>query len=61
MTVYLVYGTTESGDDWNVIFANPPTDEDIQKYIDGNAWLHEEDEAGCITGWKVEPQSVQAN
>lgn len=60
-TVWLVYGTTESGDDWQMIFKNKPTEERILSEINSDDWLREEYEAECIQGWRVEEESVIDN
>ena len=61
MTVWLVYGRTESGDDWSLIFKNQPTKEDILDGISNDNWLREEDEAGCIQGWDISENKVIEN
>lgn len=53
MVIWLVYGTTESGDDWQLGFRNEPTDDQIHLAIENDDWLREEYEAECIQGWHV--------
>ena len=58
LRVWVVNGTTESGDDWMVVFEKRPTDEDIELYIKSSDWLREEWEAECIQGWSVSEEEV---
>lgn len=50
---YIVNGLTESGDDWYLLFSNPPSQADILLAIEDDPWLFEEYEAGCIQGWTL--------
>jgi hypothetical protein len=56
--VWLVSGTTESGDDWFLVFKNEPTTFDIERQIRSDNWLREEYEADCIQGWNVTLERV---
>lgn len=58
MRVYVVAGTTESGDEWSMVFGHSPTAEEIIEAIDRDPWLSEEREAGCIQGWIVDEHEV---
>lgn len=61
MKVWIVYGMTESGDDWNMIFKNEPTRDQILLEIESDEWLSEEYEAECIQGWKTVEERVIEN
>lgn len=58
MNVYVVYGMTESGDDWMLVFNERPTEARILLEIDDDAWLSGEYEAGCIQGWNISEEIV---
>lgn len=57
--VWVVYGTTESGDDWRFVFASNPSKDDILSAIKGDDWLREEWDAECIQGWCKEKSEVR--
>lgn len=57
-TVWVVSGTTESGDDWVLLFNSRPSNDIIEKCIMADDWLREEWEADCIQGWCVIEQKV---
>lgn len=59
--IWVVYGTTESGDDWRMVFKNRPTEDQILLEIESDDWLREEYEAECIQGWRIEQESVVDN
>lgn len=50
---FVVYGTTESGDDWHLVFKHPPSEEDIVKAFKEDPWLRDEYDAECIQGWDI--------
>ena len=58
MSVYVVSGRTESGDDWCLVFKKEPTDEMIKEAISKDPWLSEEWEAECIQGWDISLEKV---
>lgn len=49
--VFVIRGSTESGDDWMFLSKKGLSDEEIVKVIKTNPWLSEEYEAGCIQSW----------
>jgi hypothetical protein len=53
MQIWMVNGSTESGDDWSMAFAYEPEKSDIIEQIMADPWLKEEYEAECIQGWHV--------
>ncbi|MCC5780555.1 hypothetical protein H7H48_15950 [Nitratireductor sp. B36] len=57
-TVWVVYGTTESGDDWMFVLDSKPSDKDIKERIEATDWIREEWDAGCIQGWTVDEHEV---
>lgn len=57
-TVWVVTGSTESGDDWRMVFAQKPTDERIIAECMADPWLRDEYEAECIQGWHVNEEPV---
>jgi hypothetical protein len=59
MSVWVVYGTTESGDDWRIIFRSKPSEEDLKSAIMEDDWLREEWDAECIQGWVICEETVR--
>ena len=57
--VWIVYGKTESGDDWRMVFWNKPSEDRILLEIEQDDWLREEYEAECIQGWYVVEEFVK--
>lgn len=51
--IYLVYGMTESGDDWRLAFKSRPTEKEIIYEIGCDPWLYGEYKAECILGWDI--------
>ncbi len=56
--VWIVTGTTESGDDWRLVFKNQPSDDDIVNQLRADPWLLEEFEAECINGWDINEETI---
>lgn len=51
--VYVVHGMTESGDYWNLVFRNSPSENDILNSISDNPWLAGEYAEECLQGWSI--------
>ena len=61
MEVWVTFGTTESGDDWTLVFSRRPNDRDIKAAFEANPWLKEEYDAECIQGWTTVKETVIDN
>jgi hypothetical protein len=56
--VWIVSGTTESGDDWQLAFDTEPSEARIIEVLMATPGLQEEYEAECIQGWSVNKEAV---
>lgn len=52
MEYTIVWGRTESGDDWHLLFGGSPTHDEVIDAIKSDPWLRDEYNQECIQGWE---------
>lgn len=61
MNIFLITSMTESGDEWNLVFKNKPSEQDVMDAIRNDPWLLDEFEADCLNIREAEEVDVIDN